>query len=99
MEGCERWMQCKRGASFAPVDYVARWKVYLDNSPPSSGEIDLGAQRTPAINFRNIRSAGETSSRRRLDRRISTLPPLLLSCLSAASRASRAFCLQQRLLA
>jgi hypothetical protein len=42
MEASERWMQCRREASFAPGDYVARWKIYLDNSPPSSGEIDLG---------------------------------------------------------
>lgn len=42
MQDSERWVQCKRETLFAPGDYVVRWKVYLDNSPPSSGEIDLG---------------------------------------------------------
>jgi predicted HTH transcriptional regulator len=35
-------LECKPEASFADGDYSVRWKVFLDNSPPSSGEIDLG---------------------------------------------------------
>jgi hypothetical protein len=31
-------------AVFASRDYTSSWKVFLDNSPPSSGEIDLGSK-------------------------------------------------------
>jgi hypothetical protein len=35
--------ECKRETAFAGGDYTVRWKIFLDNSPPSSGEIDLGS--------------------------------------------------------
>jgi hypothetical protein len=35
-------LQSKRDVSFVAGDYVLHWKVFLDNSPPSSGEIDVG---------------------------------------------------------
>lgn len=35
-------LQCRRGSVLAVGDYGIKWKVFLDNSPPSEGEIDLG---------------------------------------------------------
>lgn len=35
--------ECKREAVISDGDYRLSWKVFLDNSPPSFGEIDLGA--------------------------------------------------------
>jgi Putative DNA-binding domain len=35
--------ECKRDAVISGGDYKISWKVFLDNSPPSFGEIDLGA--------------------------------------------------------
>ena len=34
----ERQLRCKREVVFALGDYLIRWKVFLDNSPPSGGE-------------------------------------------------------------
>ncbi|HQU44690.1 MAG TPA: hypothetical protein PK867_17880, partial [Pirellulales bacterium] len=36
-----RW---KRQRALATGDYLIAWRVFLDNSPPSAGEIDLGAE-------------------------------------------------------
>jgi Schlafen, AlbA_2 len=44
----ERWLTCQRDMSFSAGDYLVRWQVFLDNSPPSSGEIDLGMLIQPA---------------------------------------------------
>ncbi len=41
-------LRCKREATLTEGDYVLHWKVFLDDSPPCTGEIDLGT---------NIRSA------------------------------------------
>lgn len=35
-------LRCKRDVVLLPGDYTFGWTVYLDNSPPSSGTIDLG---------------------------------------------------------
>ena len=35
--------ECKREAVISGGDYQLSWRVFLDNSPPSFGEIDLGA--------------------------------------------------------
>jgi hypothetical protein len=35
-------LECKREAALEVGDYALHWKVFLDNSPPSYGEIDLG---------------------------------------------------------
>jgi hypothetical protein len=35
-------VQCRRESALASGDYVVNWKVYLDDSAPSEGEIDLG---------------------------------------------------------
>jgi hypothetical protein len=40
--GSERKMRCKREVKLDRGDYEVRWKVFLDNSPPSEGQIDLG---------------------------------------------------------
>jgi hypothetical protein len=42
--GSECHLRCKREAELAEEDYVVRWSVFLDNSPPSTGEIDLGTE-------------------------------------------------------
>jgi hypothetical protein len=34
-------LECKHEAALAVGDYALHWKIFLDNSPPSSGEIDL----------------------------------------------------------
>jgi hypothetical protein len=36
-------VECKRETVFAGGDYTVRWKIFLDNSPPSFGEIDLAS--------------------------------------------------------
>lgn len=36
-------LRCKRDVLLAEGDYVFHWTVYLDNSPPSMGTIDVGA--------------------------------------------------------
>lgn len=36
------WLECKREVPFLDGDYSINWKVFLDNSPPSVGIIDLG---------------------------------------------------------
>jgi hypothetical protein len=36
-------LECKRETAFSGGNLTIRWKVFLDNSPPSSGEIDLGS--------------------------------------------------------
>ena len=40
--GSECHLRCKREVTLAEGDYVVSWKVFLDNSPPSAGDIDLG---------------------------------------------------------
>ena len=42
--GSECQLRCKRDTALAQGDYVVRWKVFLDNSPPSAGEIDVGSE-------------------------------------------------------
>jgi hypothetical protein len=37
-------LSCRRDAVLVQGDYVLRWKVFLDNSPPSTGEIDVGIE-------------------------------------------------------
>lgn len=39
----EAKLQCRRGVPLCNGAYIVKWKVFLDNSPPSEGEIDLGA--------------------------------------------------------
>jgi Putative DNA-binding domain len=36
-------VECKRETVFAGGDYTVRWKMFLDNSPPSFGEIDVAS--------------------------------------------------------
>jgi hypothetical protein len=36
-------LHCKRETALAGGDYTVSWKVFLDNSPPSFGEIDLAS--------------------------------------------------------
>jgi hypothetical protein len=36
-------LECKRETVFASGDYTLNWKVFLDNSPPNFGEIDLAS--------------------------------------------------------
>ncbi len=48
----DSWLECKREVSLAPRDCSVRWKVFLHNSPPSSGIIDLG------VLIQNARSEG-----------------------------------------
>ncbi len=36
-------LECKRETVLAVGDYTVSWKVFLDNSPPSFGEIDLAS--------------------------------------------------------
>jgi hypothetical protein len=36
-------LECKREVALAAGDHVLHWKVFLDNSPPSAGEIDLAS--------------------------------------------------------
>jgi hypothetical protein len=36
-------LECKREIVLAGGDYTLSWKVFLDNSPPSFGEIDLAS--------------------------------------------------------
>jgi Putative DNA-binding domain len=36
-------LECKRETVLATGDYTLSWKVFLDNSPPSLGEIDLAS--------------------------------------------------------
>ncbi len=36
-----RRFSCKRDAIISPGDHVIKWKVFLDNAPPSHGEFDL----------------------------------------------------------
>jgi len=52
--GSECTLQCKRDAVLALRDYLVRWKVFLDNSPPSSGEIDVGSEIQPARDLRQV---------------------------------------------
>lgn len=40
--GSECQLRCRREATLAEGDYLVRWRIFLDNSPPSDGEIDLG---------------------------------------------------------
>lgn len=42
VSGSDRHLRCEREVTLAEGDYVVRWRVFLDNSPPSVGEIDLG---------------------------------------------------------
>ena len=42
--GSQCQLRCKRDAALVKGDYVVRWKIYLDNSPPSIGEIDIGSE-------------------------------------------------------
>jgi len=42
VSGSKRQLDCQRDVVFEPGEYVVRWRVFMDNSPPSSGEIDLG---------------------------------------------------------
>lgn len=42
ISGSERQLRCKRDVKLDRGDYEVRWRVFLDNSPPSEGEIDLG---------------------------------------------------------
>lgn len=37
-------LRCRREAILATGDYLIGWTVFLDNSPPSRGEIDLGSE-------------------------------------------------------
>jgi hypothetical protein len=37
-------LRCMRETPLANGDYVVRWRVFLDNSPTSVGEIDLGTE-------------------------------------------------------
>jgi hypothetical protein len=37
-----REFSCKPGEPVMPGDFIVRWKVFLDNAPPSMGELDLG---------------------------------------------------------
>jgi hypothetical protein len=39
----DNWLECERKVLLADRDYVVHWKVFLDNSPPTTGEIDLGS--------------------------------------------------------
>lgn len=41
-ESANSWLTCPQELSFVDGDCVVRWKIFLDNSPPSSGEVDLG---------------------------------------------------------
>ena len=45
------FLECKPDASLDDGEYRVRWTIFLDNSLPSSGEIDLGrllmSARTP----------------------------------------------------
>lgn len=40
--GSSRQFRCKSGKPIAPGDFVVHWRVFLDNAPPSSGDLDLG---------------------------------------------------------
>jgi len=44
IDGSGCLLRCKRDAVLAQGDYVVRWKVFLDNSPPSTGELDVGSE-------------------------------------------------------
>ena len=52
IDGSRCQLRCKRDTPLRPGDYTVHWKVFLDNSPPSSGELDLAqfiqTARTPA---------------------------------------------------
>jgi hypothetical protein len=41
-DSANSWLQCPQNLSIVDGDCVVRRKVLLDNSPPSSGEVDLG---------------------------------------------------------
>jgi hypothetical protein len=41
IDGSRRNLRCTRDAPLTPGDYTLHWKVFLDNSPPSHGELDL----------------------------------------------------------
>jgi hypothetical protein len=43
LESAKISLECKRETVFAGGDYKLDWRVFLDNSPPSFGVIDLGA--------------------------------------------------------
>jgi hypothetical protein len=36
-------LECKREIAFAAGDYTVNWTVFLDNSPPARGKIDLAS--------------------------------------------------------
>jgi hypothetical protein len=36
-------LECKRETVFSAGNYSLNWKVFLDNSPPTFGEIDLAS--------------------------------------------------------
>jgi hypothetical protein len=42
--GSQCHLRCKRDAALVEGDYVVRWTIYLDNSSPSVGEIDIGTE-------------------------------------------------------
>jgi len=44
IECSECKLLCKREVPLAEGDYVVGWRVYLDNSQPSAGEIDVGGE-------------------------------------------------------
>ena len=41
-------LECKRDLVLTDGDYKLGWRVFLDNSPPSTGEIDLGTMAQKA---------------------------------------------------
>lgn len=43
ISGSQIHLRCKRDVLLSAGDYVFHWTVYLDNSPPSMGTIDVGA--------------------------------------------------------
>jgi predicted HTH transcriptional regulator len=43
ISGSHCHLRCKRDVLLSSGDYVFHWTVYLDNSPPSMGAIDVGA--------------------------------------------------------
>jgi hypothetical protein len=42
LDGARISFECKRETVLSGGDYKLEWRVFLDNSPPSFGEIDLG---------------------------------------------------------
>ena len=47
---------CNRKLTMTQGDFVVRWKVFLDNSPPCAGEIDLGPE------IQSARTRGEAKT-------------------------------------